>query len=179
MARSIGLVCAFALLVLAGEIAFGFQAPPPPPLPLVKWQWDAGYPKLEKTGAQVGGKDVYKLVAKGVLIFQDNKGVVDQEGSKMWVSVTSQQTPDAWPLEPNRKFKVTVGAQAKLPPTEGQYFYPITAITTINGEPTGEPYVILAGERIKAVPALKYKLSSSDNNWSESQFDPPGYADAK
>ncbi len=181
MSRSVRMAGLFVLLSGVWAYAQDGGPPPPPPQKLVEWRWDSGMPKVEKTGKQIGGKDAYKLTASGRLIFLDNQGSVSSDPAKSYMAVytTSISTPDAFPVNPVRKFTVTVGNLTEfMDGTTKKYYFPITAITTLNDMPTGDPEVYLDGTRLKVVPVLTYKLSPT-NAEVQSQFDPAGYANCQ
>jgi hypothetical protein len=165
MKRSMLQAALFALFLLAGHSMV--RADPPPE---VEWKWVET--KFEKTGKQIGGKDTYKLIASGDLIFEGKLNSVSKEDSRFYVYLAPPETPNIFPAEPNEKFKVTVSEQKKRPPTETHYFYTISAIATINQMPDGEPYPFFAGYTVKILPVIKY---TKDGVTKTSQFEPPAY----
>ena len=95
MRRSWLLVCVFGMFLSVGQ-ALGQI------VPLVEWQWDDKSPSLEKTGKQIGGKDVYQLKASGILIFADDKGTVMATSASSRCSSATRAFQTGSPLFPTR-----------------------------------------------------------------------------
>ena len=159
-----------------------------PPDFLVKWEWfdpdNATSPRLEAIpgkkvvrGQPPTEQQAYKLIAKGIVVFPDANGVVVGDKCEMWVYNSDKLIPSGYPTTPNKKYKVTVGAMAKLPPYEDVWYYPVAAITTVNDDPTGDSVPYFADQKMKVTPVIVYKFNSKDNERTTAFQD--GFAEVK
>ena len=85
---------------------------------------------------------------------------------KFQVFLSNAGLSNGFPLVPNEESKVTVGAQAAMP-DRLRYYYPITAITTIDKKAGGAPYPFFSDFKARVIPVLTYKVSPTSADRDE------------
>lgn len=141
---------------------------------LIKWEWfdkDSNVnPRLVavpgktiKRGEPPTDQQVYKLVAKGNVVFPDELSTVIPDKCAMWVYHPVTGT-NGYPAEPNKKYLVKVGAKERVPPTVNQWRYPVEVISTANDKEDGDAYPYFADQKLQVKAVIVYKHDPAEVN---------------
>ena len=98
-----------------GQTPVDPNEPPVETPPIVEWVWTDDTPKFE-FDQTIDGLDLYKLVAKGRIIFDSIEGSVTTTDSVGKVYVGDPSTPTVFGAEPTRTCTITIGAKTKFRP---------------------------------------------------------------
>lgn len=136
----------------------------------IEWKWDTGSPKAESIPNS--NPALYKLTAKGRVIFESGSAVPNAQGSRFWLQYAYKGSPNAFSTT-DEKYAVTIGERQVLKESgkADRYYFEVTAVFK---DAEGADAKFAADFIYKLTPYISHAPHDQAQPTLQ-QLDPPGY----